>query len=349
MKAETDNRYDVFISCKSEDYKNGKRIHDFLSKNGVKSFISCCERHNMPKDEYLKVISETLEKSDNLILYTSSKEYPNTEFVRFEWSSFLNEILSGRKSGNIITILKDVKVADLPFALRGRESFEYKKYQEGILNYVKPKDEILKPIPKPKKHAALIVALSIISVLLLAFLLVPNKEERTIPTAIDMGLSVHWATSNLSTPQSGKDSYYSMWEDCTKDSYNAGNYSPKTDSDAASVIWGEEWRLPTLDEFYELIENCSWDWQKVDNCEGYIATSKKNGAKLFFPAAGMAINEKIVRKGREGYYWTSTVCDTSSSEVHIINFSSSNTPESFDRSYPWHGMSIRPVKKPTSN
>ena len=131
MKAETDNRYDVFISCKSEDYKNGKRIHDFLSKNGVKSFISCCERHNMPKDEYLKVISETLEKSDNLILYTSSKEYPNTEFVRFEWSSFLNEILSGRKSGNIITILKDVKVADLPFALRGRESFEYKKYQEG--------------------------------------------------------------------------------------------------------------------------------------------------------------------------------------------------------------------------
>lgn len=348
METQANDRYDVFISCKSEDYSNGKRIHDFLLKNGVKSFISCCERHNTPKDEFLKVISETLEKSDNLILYTSRKEYPVSEFVNFEWSSFLNEILSGRKSGNIITILKDIKVADLPLALRGRESFDYNKYQEGILYYIKP--QVGTPTPDPPKiNTVLITALSIILVLLFTFLLPPSKEIVEIPTAVDMGLSVHWATSNLSAPQETKDSYYAMWEDCTKNSYNSSNYSPKTDSDVASVIWGEEWRLPTLDEFNELIENCSWDWQVVDNCEGYIATSKRNGAKLFFPAAGITINEKIVRKGREGYYLTSTICDTSSSEVHIINFSSSNTPESFDRSYPWHGMSIRPIKKPTSN
>lgn len=37
------NRYDVFISCKNEDYKYAKEVYDFLTKNHFNTFLSSKE------------------------------------------------------------------------------------------------------------------------------------------------------------------------------------------------------------------------------------------------------------------------------------------------------------------
>ena len=40
-------------------------------------------------------------------------------WVKYEWTAFLNEKLSGRKDGNILTVITDnMNIDELPFTLR---------------------------------------------------------------------------------------------------------------------------------------------------------------------------------------------------------------------------------------
>ena len=55
------------------------------------------------------------------------------------------------------------------------------------------------------------------------------------------------------------------------------------------------WRLPTVAEIEELIDNCKWEWAEYD--KGFLATSKRNGVTLFLPANANSF---------EAMYWTST-------------------------------------------
>ena len=59
-------------------------------------------------------------------------------------------------------------------------------------------------------------------------------------------------------------------------------------------------RLPTSEEFQELINKCKWVWK--DN--GYAITGP-NGNSIFLPAEGYKMNDKCYGNGNYGYYWTS--------------------------------------------
>lgn len=85
------------------------------------------------------------------------------------------------------------------------------------------------------------------------------------PQMVDMGLSVKWSNIDLgaATTKSAGGLYYAS-EDLTK-------------------ACGEGWRLPTLEEFNELINNCDkmiLEKNGVPSCVEF--TSKRNGAKLYF-------------------------------------------------------------------
>ena len=129
--------YDVFISCKSEDYPIAERLYRYLKDNGFYVFLSSMELRRLKESEYMDAISDALDSTYHLIVLGSSRENIMSKWVKFEWSTFLNEQLSGRKDGQIMTYVDGgITVANLPIQLRHYESFTSQNYKGNILHYV---------------------------------------------------------------------------------------------------------------------------------------------------------------------------------------------------------------------
>lgn len=144
------NHYDVFISKNSRDKSFAEEVRQFLLDSGVSVFDSS-HLPALGSADYAHQIDEALESSDCMIIICSNHELangkrPSSRWVYYEWTTFRNEILSGRKNGNILTILKDkVAVKDIDIGLRKYESMDAKDYKQSILGYVKPGFEIVNP------------------------------------------------------------------------------------------------------------------------------------------------------------------------------------------------------------
>ncbi|MBR2476436.1 MAG: hypothetical protein IKB57_07920 [Bacteroidaceae bacterium] len=132
---------------------------------------------------------------------------------------------------------------------------------------------------------------------------------------VDLGLSVKWATCNVGayTPENpGK--YYAWGETTTKSSYTSsnsriygvsmGDISGNPNYDVVRATWGGTWRLPTSEEFEELIQCCTWTWTTENGTKGYKVTSRRNGNSIFLPAAGYRYDSSLYDAGSYGGYWT---------------------------------------------
>ena len=132
--------YDVFISCKSEDYESAKLIYNFLCDQNYRVFLADTELRKKGNAEYGKVIDEALDSAAHLILYTSRAEYATSSYVESEWRIFIEEKRAGRKHGNLISVLDGIEVSVLPISLRHFQSFPMERYTE-IVDYL-PKKSI---------------------------------------------------------------------------------------------------------------------------------------------------------------------------------------------------------------
>ena len=128
--------YDVFISCKSEDYKYAENIYQFLVDNGFNVFLASRELRNLGDSEYRRAISSAMKSAYHMILFASNPAYIDSTWVYYEWDMFLNAKLKGFKPGQIVTILKDMKVEDINMDLWKYESFTIDNYQEKLLPYM---------------------------------------------------------------------------------------------------------------------------------------------------------------------------------------------------------------------
>ena len=133
-------RYDVFISCKSEDYDKCTPIYNWLVKKGYRPFFApiSLKIANIQGESIVfgDEIDEALELSDNMIVFTSDSKYVKNGYVKDEWRTFVEEQRSGRKLGSLITILDGVCVADLPIRLRSVQSFTITDYTKGIMRFL---------------------------------------------------------------------------------------------------------------------------------------------------------------------------------------------------------------------
>ena len=194
----------------------------------------------------------------------------------------------------------------------------------------------------------------------------------TEPQMVDLGLSVKWASLNLGADLPGRyGNYYAWGEAATKDSYSWNSYlwggSSTTltkynlDStkgvvdyrrtldpadDAAQQAWGDDWRVPTLDEWNELknTSNCTWTWTQQNGYYGYKVTSKKSGYtsnSIFLPAAGAKDGSSVSNAGTYGEYWTATLYPTDYSKAYRLDASKNTIQWSMPNRY--MGCSIRPV------
>lgn len=171
-------------------------------------------------------------------------------------------------------------------------------------------------------------------------------------SAVDLGLSVKWASCNVgaSSPEQ-YGSYFSWGEINTKSKYSDNNSLTigkkfgdiKADPlyDAATVNCGSSWRLPTLKEFEELKERCTWQWTTQGGKKGYKITGP-NGNSIFLPASGYRNNASLYEiKEAKGRYWTSTPDENYNNSSYAMFFS--NNDYHTYKNLRYDGFTIRPV------
>ncbi|MBP3590541.1 MAG: toll/interleukin-1 receptor domain-containing protein, partial [Muribaculaceae bacterium] len=69
------DKYDVFISCKSEDYVYAEDIYTFLRDNGINAFLTSKELRSLGESEYRKAITSVLKDVEHIIVFASKAEY----------------------------------------------------------------------------------------------------------------------------------------------------------------------------------------------------------------------------------------------------------------------------------
>ncbi|MCQ2051327.1 MAG: hypothetical protein MJY74_03895 [Bacteroidaceae bacterium] len=165
---------------------------------------------------------------------------------------------------------------------------------------------------------------------------------------VDMGLSVKWAECNIgaSSPEQ-YGNYYSWGETSTKSVYNKKSYgylnNPSVlplSRDIANVKLGGSCRMPTNEEWKELIEKCDWTWMQYKGVYGYRVEAD-NGNCIFLPAAGWRGSGSLGIAGSDGHYWSSSLNVNDSGNAYVLNFNSSGLSRYYDNRY--YGHSVRPV------
>ncbi len=200
--------------------------------------------------------------------------------------------------------------------------------------------------------------------------------SHSVAEAIDLGLSVKWASWNIgssspedygeyfawgetepkedyrwSTYKWGKGSYPTMTKYCTDSGYGYNGFTDgKTvldaEDDAAAVNWGGSWRMPTQAEQDELRSQCTLTWTTNYNgtgVKGRLVTGP-NGNSIFLPAAGYRDGTSLYSAGSCGRYWFSSLKAGNPGSAFMVYFSFSSVDWSSGdlREY---GRSVRPVSK----
>ena len=80
------------------------------------------------------------------------------------------------------------------------------------------------------------------------------------------------------------------------------------DHDAAAVLLGSPWRMPTAAEYEALTENCTGEWTVRFGVRGRLLRGKGDYASrsVFFPASGFGDGTSLGQVGGIGRYWSST-------------------------------------------
>lgn len=192
-----------------------------------------------------------------------------------------------------------------------------------------------------------------------------QKGKKAVFVAVDLGLSVKWATFNLGAIASWDfGDYYAWGETEPKNDYSwetykwcQGNYDSifkysssidnkmtlDPEDDAAHVFLGGKWRMPTIDELNELATQCKWTWTSVNQVEGFLVESKSNGNSIFVPAAGYMMDFDLQQRG-EGFYWSSSQHNSSGYSLYFDPYSIFSIRQLQWYSPRKNGYPIRPVE-----
>ena len=123
----------------------------------------------------------------------------------------------------------------------------------------------------------------------------------------------------------------------------SGNLAPA--HDAASVHWGNGWRIPTLAEIDALIANTTTEWTTMNGVPGHLVKGKGaySSASIFLPAAGYGYGGYLSYFGSYGSCWSSSPSPDLSSFAWSLDFDSGHFYRD-DHCYRYYGQSVRPLR-----
>ena len=125
--------YQAFISFKNTDARGkptpdaavARKVYEALKASAIRVFFSPETLKETARGPYGKSIEEALESAEILVLVGSNREYIESNWVRAEWDSFLEENRSGRKQGELFIVnCGTLKPGNLPLFLRKHQMFD---------------------------------------------------------------------------------------------------------------------------------------------------------------------------------------------------------------------------------
>lgn len=119
-----------------------------------------------------------------------------------------------------------------------------------------------------------------------------TKGVKISAPTVDLGLSVKWASCNVGASAAEQQGKSFDWE-------------------SAKQLEKDGWRLPTKEDFKELIQSCDGKWTTQNGVNGYLFTAK-NGNTLFFPTSKNYNDYCMEECGR---YWSGSA----EQREHIID------------------------------
>ena len=190
-----------------------------------------------------------------------------------------------------------------------------------------------------------------------------NREKKY--DFVDLGLSVKWATCNVGATKPEEYGDYFAWGELnTKRDYSLSTYKYSNGyrngttklvlaDDVVRASWGGTWRIPSKEEFDELIENCTWHtYYTLNGVGGYRGTSNIPGYEdksIFFPTSGYKSGVNLYYSGdtnfgdyyQYGYYWCNSLKNADHAYCFEFHFNWNDYGISYTNSY--YGLPIRPV------
>lgn len=185
------------------------------------------------------------------------------------------------------------------------------------------------------------------------------EEVPIIAEAVDLGLSVKWASHNVGASEASDYGGLYIWGDCTGTDLRMERIEEleihEKIVDAADEIygisgiaaydiaankWGDTWRMPTEKEIEELLENCTPTHDIVNGVDG-IRFTGPNGNSIFLPASGFNYGYHDLRdRGINGSYWSGkeyySIAGHGLGNIYGMNF---HLP-TFDEYYPIDGRGL---------
>ena len=142
---------------------------------------------------------------------------------------------------------------------------------------------------------------------------------------------------------------YKYWNNGAVTKYNTSDGYTKLQptDDVATDYWGvylgDTCRLPTKEDWQELLNNTTHTWTTQNGVNGELFTAS-NGESLFLPAAGFRHVDGVFSVGEFGIYWSSSRSENDPNNAWYIRFNSDTLASSeFLRLF---GLSVRPVRSP---
>lgn len=192
---------------------------------------------------------------------------------------------------------------------------------------------------------------------------------------VDLGLpsGMLWAENNIGANKPADTGYFFAWgETAPKQEYSPETYKYcnvalkkmtkyndqenhhqklQKEDDAASVNWGDECRMPTMLDFGEMKESCTFTAVDRTNSNGqlvygFLVTSNVNGNKIFLPAAGTRYENIHEGFNECGTYWLKGQRTVPCGNFMVFDFRKRDFNFSTSSLERYYGMTIRPVAEP---
>ena len=190
---------------------------------------------------------------------------------------------------------------------------------------------------------------------------------------VDMGYGMKWATMNIGASGPCNEGDYFAWGETAPKSYYAlsnyfdpdyetyqGRSGPtlgrpprlKRADDAAYVLWGDDWRMPTYKEIRMLEDKSKFTWTRLDTDEnpnnGYVpvykVTSNQTGKSILLPLCGGKGENGLWGYGEWGAIWASSN-SVSTDLVEFLRFKYKDSRAGVVNSGSRYvGYNIRPVR-----
>jgi hypothetical protein len=111
--------------------------------------------------------------------------------------------------------------------------------------------------------------------------------------------------------------------------------------DAATVNLGAPWRMPTREDFVELVDNCTFECCSLNGYKGMKLTSKINGNSIFFACSGYGSGAGWLNVGSLGLYWSASIHSAAGAR-YLFFYNGGVYPQDNDDRF--GGFAVRPVQ-----